>query len=388
MEPEVKKPYHCNICGKEFMLSVTFKAHTVLHEREAPYKCSWCGKIFKKNSIALKDHMRDHLEKWELRKKLNDNKEKLAGSHSGELPYSCSQCGRTLSSSYNLEKHLRLHTGEKPFKCNICSKEYTSKESLKIHSQKRHTGAEPSYICELCGEKFDGKSALTRHSREHKSNVVYQCKECGNHYRSKKVLDNHIRVHAAETINKNFQVDSTTKKEIHIDANSNAHTVSNGVEKKYTCFTCGKNFPSHKSVLNHMFMHTKNSLNTRPCKVCGIAFLGKRDLDNHVKREHNLNSKNIIYEALENMEKVTLYIKEDDFKLDKVNGERQSFTLGEKSLVEGYRSEVINRKGTPFEANRKDDVMVIDENIVIDVEEVIIEDKNDVDLETEVILHP
>ena len=52
-----KKPYKCNVCGKEFTESGNSKKHLRIHTCEKPYKCDVCGKEFVSSS-NLKIHLR------------------------------------------------------------------------------------------------------------------------------------------------------------------------------------------------------------------------------------------------------------------------------------------------------------------------------------------
>ncbi|XP_068210097.1 zinc finger protein OZF-like [Palaemon carinicauda] len=384
MGDQNKKPFHCTICGKDFSLNVTFKAHTVLHNREAPYKCGWCGEVFMRNSIELKNHMRKHLEA-----------ESEDEHNSQDL--SCTLCGKKLSTKSSLKKHMQLHNlqvdeADKAFKCNICKKKFGKKECLKIHVHLIHSGEKPTFTCEICSENFESKTALARHFRQHKDELQYKCIDCGKVFRSKKVLGNHKkRKHCDEIIHSSHENNisvSSIREYINpievlpdsiVEKSSVEGTEGNIVEKQYTCSSCGKQLNSHKSVLNHMLMHAETVLYS--CKVCGIAFSNKTLLAKHEVKHDNYSEAEegtkVLCEAVESQEKITLYIK-NDCSPNKLNNKRKVFMLEERGPYHDQAGYVANKKWKQgVERDKREDVMVINEDVVIEVEEVIIAEKED-----------
>ena len=400
MEDVDKKPYHCNICGKDFSLSLTFKAHTVLHKREAPYKCGWCGQVFIRNSLALKNHMR-----WHLDAESGDEQS------SPESQVTCKHCDKKFSTKTSLKKHLLTHEApQKTFECGVCKKVYRKVESLKSHMQQRHSSEKPSFVCEVCKEAFECKTGLDRHFRKHKDELKYICDICMKVFRSKKILGNHKKSKhcdgAGDTSFENICAVSSFRDYMNPIEDLTGSVVDRGtleglegdvLEKQFMCSSCGKILPSQKSVLNHMLMHAETSLYS--CKVCGSVFSNKSHFDKHTQKHGNYcdteGSTKVLCEAIESQEKITLYIKDDMLPNKMNNNKRKLFMLEDReipsdqpALVSDQPALDISKKRRQVERDRKDDVMVINEDVVIEVEEVIIAEKDDSSLEENVIIDP
>lgn len=59
-----ERPYACNVCGKNFSLSSTLKAHFLSHSKEKPHKCLTCNKGFRLPH-QLKAHEKTHVHRYE-----------------------------------------------------------------------------------------------------------------------------------------------------------------------------------------------------------------------------------------------------------------------------------------------------------------------------------
>ncbi|XP_064077523.1 zinc finger protein 19-like [Macrobrachium nipponense] len=285
------------------------------------------------------------------------------------------------------------------------ARKFGKKECLKIHLHRRHSGEKPTFTCEICNENFESKTALARHFRQHKDELQYKCDECGKVFRSKKVLGNHKKRKHCDELTHNSHENSVSVSNIReyinpiedlsdniMEKSPMEGIESNIVEKQYTCSSCGKQLNSHKSVLNHMLMHAETVLYS--CKVCGIAFSNKTLLAKHEGKHDNFNEADgctkVLCEAVESQEKITLYIKNDDSSPNKFNNKRKVFMLEERGPHLDQTGKIVNKKWRQGgERDKKEDVMVINEDVVIEVEEVIIAEKEDDNTEsTGVVLDP
>lgn len=108
------KPFHCEICGHNFITEAILDQHMRTHSGEKPFVCKTCGKAFARSS-SLSIHNR---------------------VHTGEKPLVCKHrgCGKRFSESSNLTKHMKTH--EKNFKCSKCGKGFAKHKQLAIHTNK------------------------------------------------------------------------------------------------------------------------------------------------------------------------------------------------------------------------------------------------------------
>ncbi|XP_024865445.1 zinc finger protein 771 isoform X2 [Kryptolebias marmoratus] len=183
MVPAGAKPYHCDLCGKEFKYRYQLKKHTTVHTREKPYVCGFCSKRFSQQG-NLQRHM---------------------SFHTGEKPFSCDVCGYRFNEELDLTKHMRVHTTE--YQCEICGKSLKYPSDLTKH-MKVHTG-EALFHCDVCGKNFKYKSNLRKHERVHTGEAPFQCDVCGKNFKYKCDLRKHTRVHTGETP---FQCDVCNKR--------------------------------------------------------------------------------------------------------------------------------------------------------------------------------
>jgi uncharacterized Zn-finger protein len=149
-----KKPYKCDVCGKEYIWPSYLKIHKRSHSNEKPYACDLCNK-----KCTTLGNLNIH--KW------THTRVKKTKNHLPKMPFSCDECGKEFFSKSHLVIHKRTHTKEKPFSCDLCEKKFSTLGILKVHKRK-HTGERP-YSCDKCGKRFTQLSSLRNHSKLHKN---------------------------------------------------------------------------------------------------------------------------------------------------------------------------------------------------------------------------
>lgn len=283
-EYDQKKPYKCNICGREVVSRYNLKRHMMIHTGEKPHHCEICHKRFREYSDVRK-HKKVHTTRIEFSCKIcfrnvpskkdsnkchycetdnqylitpkiekldvNDDDEEDDDENGDEdleedeiemkmeIPdkpkevrirkrrsYICHVCNKVFGSSHNLKRHIMIHTGEKPFKCkeNLCDKEFREFNCLRKHIHSVHGGQKP-HKCEICSKLFSDVSSLNKHKLIH-SNDHHECSICGKKFNYSSNLFKHFRIHTGE--------------------------------KPYKCRVCGKDFRSKHHMQSHVLIHFKS----------------------------------------------------------------------------------------------------------------------------------
>lgn len=99
-------------------------------------------------------------------------------SHSGVKPHSCEVCGLALMTRSHLKRHARVHSGEKRHECPVCGKRFSERYNLVAHARSHaEGGAAPGagaaavagarrrlFRCSFCPERFERRYMLERHA--------------------------------------------------------------------------------------------------------------------------------------------------------------------------------------------------------------------------------
>ncbi|XP_065225430.1 zinc finger protein 34-like isoform X4 [Planococcus citri] len=165
---EHTKPFHCQVCDKQFTAKRYLFAHGLTHNEKKDYKCRVCDAPFKYNRNRL-EHERVHAK---------------------GACFECPDCGTQFSYKGSLIRHQRIHSGVKPFSCQTCYKRFTRTDHLTDH-QRTHTEEKP-FKCSICSRQFKCKSNRAQHERFHVEGPRFECAHCGNKYRDKRDLANHL----------------------------------------------------------------------------------------------------------------------------------------------------------------------------------------------------
>lgn len=63
----------------------------------------------------------------------------------------CKVCDKSLTTNYNLKRHMMIHTGEHPYSCDICNKRLREFSDLKKHRWTHIRNS--SFNCMMCHKK-------------------------------------------------------------------------------------------------------------------------------------------------------------------------------------------------------------------------------------------
>ncbi len=116
--PGIKKPFHCEFCGKGFKWANNLSKHKATHNDQKPFECEFCGKGFK-----WKDNLNQHQT-----------------IHSDQKPFKCEFCGKGFKRKDYLNKHKKTtHSDQKTFECEFCGKGFKQKDYLNKHKKTTHS---------------------------------------------------------------------------------------------------------------------------------------------------------------------------------------------------------------------------------------------------------
>ncbi|XP_063705296.1 gastrula zinc finger protein XlCGF26.1-like [Culicoides brevitarsis] len=147
------------------------------------------------------------------------------------------------------------------FYCPICENKQRmdSLTTYKYHMRVRHDQRDAAVSC--CNKKLSKRYQLVDHMAYHSEPDRLACEFCEKVYSDRKSLAAHIK---------------------------RKHTSYE--ERKYQCDYCLKRFvgyePMRQHVLTHLSEEAKEQLRTHLCNECGMTFMHKHILQNHIKYVH------------------------------------------------------------------------------------------------------
>ncbi|KAM6909690.1 zinc finger autosomal protein [Xenentodon cancila] len=194
--------------------------------------------------------------------------------HTGMRPYCCAECGKRFCQIYNYRIHLRTHAKSKVERhwCRICLTGFGSQECLKLHLEKVHL-EDVFYECDLCKRVFTSLEACQSHVQIHKCMVNIMCETCGRNFPSEKSLVRHRK----KRCNLSFKCTDCAK----IFTKKNAllkHSFSHLGLLPYTCIRCHCHFRLAKLYRQH-----KCEPQRIHCVACLREFLSQEDFQRHKK---------------------------------------------------------------------------------------------------------
>ncbi|XP_043282303.1 gastrula zinc finger protein XlCGF26.1-like [Venturia canescens] len=337
VHPESSK-YYCCYCGKQFPLKIHRDKHIISHDEdennEAEHrKCGECGFVFY-NSVALSFHMSSaHLEsktlrKFERRKEITPPKRE----------HKCVLCEAKLDSKEALREHFRKHANNeidnngrmkkvvpKPkaeFECDVCDKLFTSITETIRHRFKMHPDS-PKFYCCFCGKQFPLKIHRDKHMETHdphEANIEphKKCLECDGLFYNEKAFDFHHRsVH--KRIVQMLQPIPTPPPSNKIKVNS-----MNDALSVYYCHLCGVEYVIKFNLQQHLErVHTQAERDAVPedlikCTMCSALFCSKRAYETH----NSYHKPNDLYVTSEQQRLQTVTKVDQDFDIRRVTAEK------------------------------------------------------------------
>lgn len=160
LHTQASQLHRCEECKKDFCAIKDLKRHLIISHRGTSVVCPHCEKAFREMRNFLR-HIKIHDKDYSKETFRCGECNKICGTKTGlklhmnnghqKATHICNICGKTLSSSWNLNKHFKLHIEPR------IRRELTDKNKK---TQKEFT-------CELCGKIFQTRGRFNLHMNKH-----------------------------------------------------------------------------------------------------------------------------------------------------------------------------------------------------------------------------
>lgn len=259
----------CPECGDYSMNSSTLRKHMrTKHLKIKKYSCDLCEcRYYEKNKL------RRHIMNTHAPKELRTT-------------FPCDECGIVLVSRGSLKTHKLIH-GEKQFKC-FCGKEFRQRGTLNTHIRGVHN-REKRFQCAICDGCFFDASYLKKHTiLVHGEKQEITCHVCGKTMCSESSLKIHMKSHEEPK----FQCEVCFRK-FHrlpqLQDHMEAHTIL-----EFPCAHCSRSFRKEAQLNHHLKRVHFKERTTYNCELCASSFSRKHTYRDHVIKNHNTQSANMM----------------------------------------------------------------------------------------------
>ena len=110
------------------------------------------------------------------------------------------------------------------------------------------------------------------------------CNECGREYASIKLLKSHMRIHTKAYMEAKYTCDICGNDyRSNVSLQNHINTIHNGL-RNFPCDICGKLFTRANTLRTHKKIH--DGYKQFNCIYCNSAYGEKRNLMNHIRRNH------------------------------------------------------------------------------------------------------
>ena len=266
-KPPKNYKYLCTECGKEFKAIDTLTAHqAAIHKiglKQNSHECTHCGKVY--------------YQKHVLRRHINVVHEMQR--------VQCESCQKTFCDRNALSRHLLYH-GEPKFQCDECPEKFRESMHLKRHKRVHAGEISDENTCEICNKQMASLPGLIYHQRMYHdmSGKISVCNDCGRQYETSKLLKAHMRIHTKAYKEKRYTCETCGKVyKSSVNLLLHFNTIHLG-QRHFSCQTCQKLFTRASSLNAHKKLH--DGLKQFHCIYCNVACREKRNLMNHITKNH------------------------------------------------------------------------------------------------------
>ncbi|XP_068627397.1 zinc finger protein OZF-like [Battus philenor] len=262
----INLPYKCESCITGFDHKLTLNLHMEQRHstKSGGYVCDICKSVLS-TETSFKAHQQRHLRRYECVEcgKRNNNVYSVVKHYKEEhgpinFLYSCSECEFTTESQRSLRYHRDKHKAK--VQCSDCNKTFVNSTVLRVHKFTVHRQSDRVYSCNVCGKRYHAKSSLVAHVSRHNSAHTGDtfCATCGTQFGSALGLKHHLKTHSK-----------------HIRDS----------DKRFTCDDCGLRFLTKGPLQEHIdWVHLKKA--KFECDKCPKVFKNNSGLQKHINYVH------------------------------------------------------------------------------------------------------
>ena len=181
------------------------------------------------------------------------------------------------------EQRSMIHeSGIRPDVDKIC--DGSTEQAVAVVDEQRSMPHESDTSCSKCGKIYKQLQSLKKHRCQNRFEKV-KCPSC-NKYFSKTNMSKHIKLHSRTIFKCNF-----CSRHFLTEDTKDRHL---SVHKSKKCTTCGKKFSRPASLADHLKLHSgevnviseSQSKYARACKICKKNVTSRRELTEHLEKEH------------------------------------------------------------------------------------------------------
>ncbi|XP_011883437.1 PREDICTED: zinc finger and BTB domain-containing protein 41-like [Vollenhovia emeryi] len=260
--------------------------------------------------------------------------------------HSCVLCDSKLESKEALQEHFRKHANKtidmrglpvrsktEDTRCDICGQSFDSIPATLRHRFKVHSNLSTKFYCSYCGKQFPLKNHRDNHQISHdpteseNKDQHRKCEECDVIFYNGKALDYHYHSVHKRMIHL-FQPIATPPPSNKIKFNS-----MNDALSVYYCHLCGVEYVIKFNLQQHLEkMHTKKERDAVPedlikCTVCAALFCSKKAYNVHNSYHHPDD----LYVTSEQQRMQTVTKIDQDFDIRRVESTAGKYVLRSKS---------------------------------------------------------
>lgn len=239
------------------------------------WKCRECSKAFKARDF-LRKHKQYHRQMHRNQKTSNGD---VIDIISVQEKWLCHLCLSPFTTRNQLREHKQAHRQAKKQDENVTANvNIKNIDDIGDHVEDHNNHKIEKHFCKMCGICFSSLSNLNTHNRDvHRNGKKYKCKHCNQIFNYRPHLKSHINGNDTSECSHFLQA-------FYDSSNAKQHTMNpvQGIEAKYVCKICSKKFNRNDNLMMHMVTHTQQY--PHQCKHCGIGFIRKYRLRQHMEK--------------------------------------------------------------------------------------------------------